>query len=246
MAVGSGSTSNGGADVVRTAEAAGGSGRSRTGVLGYAILGLLAVEPLTGYQLAQRMRAPIGYMWTARHSQIYPELAKLLADGQVRATVIPGRGPRDTKRYTITATGRRALRTWVDSPLTELARSELLLRVRSLWLISPERARAFIVEQRARYEQRLKLYTEEELNFAPMAADLFDPTTSASAAYATLHFGIGRVRHTIEWCDWMLAKLDQHTGAAQHDDVDPAKPEVSDRLKGIRRPGDPAPDSALS
>ena len=101
--------------MMRTAEAAG-SDRSRTGVLAYAILGLLAAEPLTGYQLAQRMRAPIGYMWTAAHSQIYPELAKLLADGQVRAAVIPGRGPRDTKRYTITTAGRRALRDWVDSP----------------------------------------------------------------------------------------------------------------------------------
>src|SRR5215218_6334261 len=81
MSGGSPPTGGGGADVLRTAEAAG-SDRSRTGVLGYAILGLLAVEPLTGYQLAQRMRAPIGYMWTAGHSQIYPELAKLLGDGQ--------------------------------------------------------------------------------------------------------------------------------------------------------------------
>src|SRR5829696_1563635 len=119
MARGSRPTGEGGADLVRTAEAAG-SDRSRTAVLGYAILGLLAVEPLTGYQLAQRMRAPIGYMWTATHSQIYPELAKLKAGGLVRAAVIPGRGPRDTKQYTITAAGRRALRTWVDSPLTEL------------------------------------------------------------------------------------------------------------------------------
>jgi DNA-binding PadR family transcriptional regulator len=212
---------------VATAEP-GGSDRSRIGVLGYAILGLLAVEPLTGYQLAQHMRAPIGYMWTAAHSQIYPELAKLLAEGFVRATVIPGRGPRDTKRYTITAAGRRALRSWVDSPLTELTRSELLLRVRSLWLISPGRARAFIVEQRARYEERLKVYTEEELAFAPMAADLFDPTTPASAAYATLHFGIGRVRHTIEWCDWMLARLDEHMNSAHYDAVDPAKPEINE------------------
>ena len=213
--------------MVRAAESAD-RDRTRIGVLGYAILGLLAVEPLTGYQLAQRMRAPIGYMWTAAHSQIYPELAKLLAGGLVRAAVVPGRGPRDTKRYTITMAGRRALRTWVDSPLTELARSELLLRVRSLWLVSPERARAFIVEQRSRHKERLRLYAEEELAFAPVAADLFDPTTPASAAYATLHFGIGRVRHTIEWCDWMLARLDQHMSSAQHDPVDPATPEITD------------------
>ncbi len=177
--------------MVRTANSGRGD-RSRIGVLGYAILGLLAVEPRTGYQLAQRMRAPIGYMWTANHSQIYAELAKLQAGGLVQAVVIPGRGPRDTKEYTVTAAGRRDLRTWVDSPLTELARSELMLRVRSLWLVSPERARAFIVEQRTRSHERLRLYTDEELAFAPFAADLFDPTTPASAAHATLHFGIGR------------------------------------------------------
>ena len=206
--------------MVPAANPAGGD-RTHVGVLGYAILGLLAVEPLTGYQVAQRMRAPIGYMWTATHSQIYPELAKMQASGLVRAAVIPGRGPRDTKQYTITAAGRGALRTWVDSPLTELARSELMLRVRSLWLVSPERARAFIVEQRTRYQERLKVYIGEELAFAPLAADLFHPMTPASAAYATLHFGIGRVRHLIEWCDWMLARLDEHLNTAEADRIAP-------------------------
>jgi DNA-binding PadR family transcriptional regulator len=206
--------------VVPAANPAGGD-RTHIGVLGYAILGLLAVEPLTGYQVAQRMRAPIGYMWTATHSQIYPDLAKMQAGGLVRASVIPGRGPRDTKQYTITAAGRAALQSWLDSPLTELARSELMLRVRSLWLVSPERARAFIVEQRTRYQERLKLYIGEELAFAPLAADLFDPMTPASAAYATLHFGIGRVRHLIEWCDWMLARLEGHLNTAEADRIAP-------------------------
>ena len=96
-----------------------------------------------------------------------------------------------------------------------------MLRVRSLWLVSPERVRAFIVEQRTRYQERLNLYTEEELAFAPLAADLFDFRAPASAAYATLHFGIGRVRHTIEWCDWMLARLDEHLNTAEADRIAP-------------------------
>jgi len=62
-----------------------------------------------------------------------------------------------------------------------------------------------------------------------MARDSFDPTTPASAAYATLHFGIGRVRHTIEWCDWMLARLDQHTSAPQHDDQHTSGPQHDDQ-----------------
>ena len=45
--------------------------------LGYAILGLLSREDLSGYDLTQRMAGRVGYFWSARHSQIYPELAKL-------------------------------------------------------------------------------------------------------------------------------------------------------------------------
>jgi DNA-binding PadR family transcriptional regulator len=176
-------------------------------ILGYAILGLVAVEPRTGYEIAQLMKAPIGYMWTAQHSQIYPELARLNDAGLVRSTVIQGRGPRDTKRYSITTAGRRELAAWVDSPLVETVRSELLLRVRCLWLISPARARAFVTSVRQRYLERLARYEDEELTFAPRADQLSDPATPAFAAYATLRFGLSRVRHTIDWCDWLLDQL---------------------------------------
>jgi DNA-binding PadR family transcriptional regulator len=80
--------------------------------LGYAILGLLAAQPRTGYDVAKLMRAPIGYMWTAHHSQIYPELAGLEDDGMVSAAVIDGPGPRDNKRYEITPAGWHGLQDW--------------------------------------------------------------------------------------------------------------------------------------
>ncbi len=57
--------------------------------MGYAILGLLAREALSGYDLSSRMRAPVGYFWEARHSQIYPELARLAADGKVQVEYRP-------------------------------------------------------------------------------------------------------------------------------------------------------------
>jgi DNA-binding PadR family transcriptional regulator len=102
------------------------------GTLGYAILGLLATKPRTGYELAQAMKAPIGYMWTARHSQIYPELARLERAGLVTATVIDGPGPRDTKRYTITEVGLHRLEEWTDSPLTVNSASLLREAARDL------------------------------------------------------------------------------------------------------------------
>src|SRR3712207_7015289 len=56
--------------------------------LGYALLGLLAREPLSGYDLAQRLKGRVGFFWQARHSQIYPELGRLEAAGLVRHAVV--------------------------------------------------------------------------------------------------------------------------------------------------------------
>lgn len=179
--------------------------------LGYAILGLLAARPRTGYDVARAMQNPIGYMWTARHSQIYPELARLESEGLVEATVIDGPGPRDTKRYAITSTGQRALEEWVDSPLTEAVRNEMLLRIRCLWLLSPDRATRFVENLRQHYESRLAEYVAEEASFALDGDAVDDPASPSFAEYATLRFGIIRVRDTIAWCDWLLHGLQQPT-----------------------------------
>jgi DNA-binding PadR family transcriptional regulator len=176
--------------------------------LGYAILGLLAEKPHTGYELAKRMERPIGYMWTAQHSQIYPELAALQSAGRVRHRVIDGRGPRDTKKYSITASGRAALDAWADSPLTrQPARSELMLRVRTFWLISPQRAADFIRGVRLDHESRLAVYRDEDRAFTNERAEIHDPASPDFAAYATLRAGIGYEEQLLTWCDWLLERL---------------------------------------
>lgn len=177
--------------------------------LGYAILGLLAGKPHTGYELAKRMERPIGYMWTARHSQIYPELAALQSAGFIRHRVVDGPGPRDTKRYSVTANGLAALDAWTDSALSrQPARSELMLRVRTLWLISPERATDFMRRVRRDHGDRLATYLEEERDLsAQHAVDLDNPASPDFAAYATLRAGIGYEQQLIAWCDWLLERL---------------------------------------
>jgi DNA-binding PadR family transcriptional regulator len=157
--------------------------------LGYALLGLLARQPLTGYDLTLRMNSPIGYMWAAHHSQVYPTLRDLERDGHVRHRVVDGRGPRDTKLYTITANGNRALRSWIASPLPPPeSRSEFMLRVRALWMVSPDVARGLIRQARDHSSARLALYAAEELTFGE--DDKTDVSRASFAAYATLQCGI--------------------------------------------------------
>jgi DNA-binding PadR family transcriptional regulator len=178
------------------------------GTLGYAILGLLARRPHTGYELARAMDRPIGYMWAARHSQIYPELASLEREGLIRHRVVDGPGPRDTKRYSITATGRSALRSWVDAPLApEASRWQLMLRIWSLWLLSPERAAAFVARVRADRADRLATYRIEEEQFYVEGDPLADPAAPAFAGFATLRWGLAYEEALIVWLDWLLEQV---------------------------------------
>ena len=103
--------------------------------LGYAILGLLSREDLSGYDLTQRMAGRVGYFWSARHSQIYPELAKLEDGGYVTHSVVEQRERPDKKVYEITAEGLDALQEWVTRPpVPRPTRDELTLKTYSVWL----------------------------------------------------------------------------------------------------------------
>ena len=81
----------------------------------YAILGLLAVQPWTTYELAQQMRRALGQFWPRAESKIYEEPKKLVAHGLARSSKeATGKRPRTV--YSITPKGRRAMAAWVPLP----------------------------------------------------------------------------------------------------------------------------------
>jgi DNA-binding PadR family transcriptional regulator len=174
--------------------------------LGCAILGLLARTECTGYQISKSMKGTHDYFWTAQHSQIYAELAKLAREGLVGHTVVEGPGPRDNRRYAITPAGLRALQEWLASaPTAGVERDEFIVRVWSMWLLESESARSMVEDHRAEHHKRLEAYgllEQEMLRDGPPESN--SPTF---AAYAALRAGLSYERHRIAWCDWLLAAL---------------------------------------
>ena len=78
--------------------------------LRHALLGALADHPRTGYELLKHFEQSLAYAWPASHSQIYPELARLLADGLIEQAAI---GPRGSKTYAVTDDGVAEVRRWL-------------------------------------------------------------------------------------------------------------------------------------
>src|SRR4051812_2199241 len=106
-----------------------------TSTLGFAILAVLARGDRTGYDIAAAMRRPIGFFWTAGHSQIHAELQKLRTADLVGYEAEHGPGPQDKKVYHLTDEGSAELRAWVTRPPKERPeRDELVLKTYAAWL----------------------------------------------------------------------------------------------------------------
>ena len=81
----------------------------------YLVLGLLAIDDWTTYELARQMERGFGDIWPSSRSMVYEEPKALVAAGLARAR-IERIGERSRTRYGITPSGRTALKRWLAEP----------------------------------------------------------------------------------------------------------------------------------
>ena len=94
------------------------------------LLGLLTIQPMSGYDLGQTIRESVGHFWNESYGQIYPNLKKLAAGGFVTARTERQKGKPDRQIYSITRKGRERLADWLAvPPQPEIPRNELLLKL---------------------------------------------------------------------------------------------------------------------
>lgn len=165
-----------------------------------ALLGLLTASgPASGYDLAKYFETSLNHVWQAGHSQIYPELNKMTADGLV---TVEAEGARGRKIYAITPEGSAQLRTWlVEHAPSGTVRSESGLQAFLLPLLDKAEAILVLERFRAQYASRLKQL--ESLAPHRPAGDTARPDFGKYA----LDLGLRQMRSTVQWADDTLAEL---------------------------------------
>jgi DNA-binding PadR family transcriptional regulator len=95
-----------------------------------AILGMLTVEPMSGYAMKKFCEQSLAHFWHENYGNLYPRLKRLGAAGLVQGRrERRARGP-DAIVYALTAAGRRRFRAWLGRPPdAEHLRSEFMLKV---------------------------------------------------------------------------------------------------------------------
>jgi DNA-binding PadR family transcriptional regulator len=179
--------------------------------LAYALLGLLARAPRSGYDLIREMEEPIGFFWHARRSQIYPELARLERAGFVAHTVVEQQERPDKKVYEITEDGRAVLAAWAAEPMRMTSeRDEFMLKVFSLWLADPTGALTLVRSYASQHAERLARYEAIRATMEQNAGvdELRRLHSPRFASYATLLRGIEYERGYVSWCQWLIEVIE--------------------------------------
>lgn len=169
----------------------------------FAILGMLTLRPMSGYEIRQLMSQSIAHFWSESYGQLYPSLKKLEAARLVIKRTEPGQ-KRDKHIYTITPAGREKLQVWLEeAPRPQPPRSELLLK---LFILSPTAAETSMehvarARNRAIEDLRLLGYVEEKIRSEHAGHPQLQQWLY------TLSFGRHRVEAVVRWADEVLSDL---------------------------------------
>ena len=172
----------------------------------YAILGVLSLMPMSGYDIKKFSDSSIAHFWNENYARIYPVLKEMEREGMVTKETMrnENRPPRNV--YSITEQGRNELSQWLLQPAEERRlREELLLKLFFSEDVPLENLIAKIEAEKQRNQQYLEEYHRIEQFLVT------DETTSKTRGLplwlATLNFGKIFRQGIIQWCDETVESL---------------------------------------
>jgi DNA-binding PadR family transcriptional regulator len=177
-------------------------------LLGFALLGLLNQQPMSGYDLRKVFASTAMGNFSDSPGAIYPALNRLEKRGLARGTVEESTSLRKRRVFKITAKGLAAFKVWLQKPVT---RDDLIRRAGELMLrfafmdgtLGAGPAVSFLREfaaQIADYLPSLKEYHEAEAGSMPMSARL------------AFESGIQEYEARLKWARTSITRYEQGKG----------------------------------
>ena len=178
----------------------------------YAILGMLSIRPMSGYDIKKEIQESISNFWTESYGQIYPVLKSLVTEKLVTKTVQRGAGKPDRHVYSLTAAGRKELQAWLAEGSTpKVERNELLLK-----LFFGEEVKVSVNIRHVEQFRKLQLESLEKYKWIEKEIRATNPADDPNMPYwlMTVRYGQHVRRALLDWCDETLAKLNKMAKAA--------------------------------
>ena len=172
----------------------------------YAVLGMLSLRPMSGYDIRKTVQESIRYFWSESYGQIYPALKRLEAQKLVERARGAQKGRAGRQVYTLTPAGLRELQEWLTrQPQMQPFRNELLLKLFFGRLASRETSQEHVQHFRQRQEDFLRTYRHVEHWLHTEHGRHPD----LPFWLMTLSYGVHQARALRDWCNETLTALEK-------------------------------------
>lgn len=174
-------------------------------ILGFALLGLLEKQPMSGYDLRKMFASSAMGSFSDSPGAIYPALGRLEKRGLVRGTVQGSTSLRPRRVYRITPKGVTAFKAWLKKPVTrdDVIRHSNHLMLRFAFMdqsLGAEHAMRFLsefAEEVAGYLPSLRQFLETHGSGMPLSGRL------------ALEFGMQEYRTLLRWARKSIAMYER-------------------------------------
>lgn len=166
----------------------------------YALLGLLNIKKMSGYELAKFAKESIGYFWNESYSNVHRTLNLLAQDKLINK--IPEPGTRNKIVFEITAKGQQELSRWLSNhQYTIIYRDELLLK---LFVSNKQDYPALLIDLKNLLQE---LEEQQEIYFIMQESI---PSIKKNLSFdLVLDYGIVQNDLTIKWLKNTIKKIEE-------------------------------------
>lgn len=169
----------------------------------YALLGLLDVAPMSGYDLAQAADKSIAKFWPVSRSQVYSELTRLERMGLIRGSDVAQDRLPDKRVFEVTEDGVRELEGWLDKPGFEQERYRCEFLVKMFFAHHMDRETVVSNLEKFRDEHA------ERADYLRKVAAIMEALPQAAYARSTALFGLRVAEAAVAWAEDLLRDLPQ-------------------------------------
>ena len=182
------------------------------------ILGLLAHEDLSGYDIKKRIDNGISFFWKGSFGSIYPSLNAMEEEGLVVKVSDPeNENNRKKHLYSITELGEKHLAAWLkDSKAANDLKYETLLKLFFGGAAGPE-ATIKTIEQ---FEQDISSELRVLRDYQKNLSEVLDQSEDHLYFYLTVTFGVETYEGYLRWCKKAIQMLQKenpgrHSGSVK-------------------------------
>jgi len=173
----------------------------------YAVLGMLSIKPMSGYEMKSFMTRSTEHFWSESNGQLYPALARL-AKEQLVTFKTEQVGAKEKKIYEITDAGKAVLNEWLMSDVNvSPERNELLLKIFFGHNVPIDVTIEHVKERERISRKALKLYKDIQANVLDRKDQI--PPHRYKFIRSTILYGMKFAQLEVEWCAETLALLQE-------------------------------------